>query len=97
MKCEVALGRSGSTAGGAQTLTFKYSSNLANRRNPGSIRRSSLQTGRRARLGNSGLVSCVIGAGVVPGGWRIGAPPPVWSRGCGATAALHVTVRRARS
>ncbi|CAH2105753.1 unnamed protein product [Euphydryas editha] len=38
------------------------------------------------------------GAGVGPDGRRIGAPPPaVWSRGCGATAALHVTVRRARS
>lgn len=41
------------------------------------------------------------GAGVFgcgPGGRRIGAPPPAEkSRGCGAAAALHVTVRRARS
>lgn len=115
LKYEVALGRSGSTAGGAQTLTFKYSSNLdANRRTPGSIRRrSSIQTGWRARFrcnSESGtgsevrafivskrLVKC-SGAGVGPDGRRIGAPPPaVWSRGCGATAALHVTVRRARS
>ncbi|KAJ0178786.1 hypothetical protein K1T71_005561 [Dendrolimus kikuchii] len=44
VKTEVgsALGRDGSSAGGAQTLTFKYSSNLdANRRTPGSIRRQS--------------------------------------------------------
>ncbi|CAD0197469.1 unnamed protein product [Chrysodeixis includens] len=39
-----------------------------------------------------------VGVGVRPGGRRIGAPPPAeWSRGCGAVAALHVTVRRARS
>lgn len=38
------------------------------------------------------------GAGVGPDGRRIGAPPPaVVSQGCGASAALHVTVRRARS
>ncbi|CAG4914882.1 unnamed protein product [Colias eurytheme] len=37
-------------------------------------------------------------AGVGPDGRRIGAPPPaVFTRGCGAVAALHVTVRRARS
>lgn len=47
LKYRGALGRAGSSAGGALTLTFKYSSNLdANRRTPGSIRRlSSIQTG----------------------------------------------------
>lgn len=75
------------------TLTFKYSSNLdANRRTPGSIRRgSSLRTGGRARWGFERR------------GRQAGrqahrrAATGVWSRGCGASAALHVTVRRARS
>lgn len=54
LKYRGALGRAESAAGGALTLTFKYSSNLdANRRTPGSIRRSSIQTGWRARFSNS--------------------------------------------
>ena len=111
LKYRGALGRAGSSAGGALTLTFKYSSNLdANRRTPGSIRRlSSIQTGWRARFrcnSESDTGEDIADRGVVSRrgrrrragrqAHRRAATGGV-SRGCGAAAALHVTVRRARS
>lgn len=97
--------RAPAAAAGALTLTNKYSANLdANRRTPGSMgRQSSLQTGRRARFRRYGARGALARArrGLVRA--RAGRPAHrcaatgVCSRGCGAAAALHVTVRRARS